>query len=151
MYISVLDAYIFAGYLFEYSKTFRAHRLLNYTFYFSGSLQSRRDSACLLYESVVFQTTLVWVPTLLLNLFICVDLMYLVRYPFSRHEKRVTFYLITTFIISIITAVFAFLSIQGGQTGVDFNKIFAIAELTEYSVLIIIAIISIILASYRLL
>jgi hypothetical protein len=47
----------------------------------------------------------VWVPTLILNICISIDLVILVRNPFSRHEKRVSMYLIATVLVAVASAV----------------------------------------------
>jgi len=77
---------------------------------------------------------------------------FLVRMPFSRHEKRVLFYIAITFVVSIITAVFALRSSHDFNDGksINFYMIFAWSELVEYFILVFVAITSILLACYRL-
>jgi hypothetical protein len=42
---------------------------------------------------------------LILNICISIDLVILVRNPFSRHEKRVSMYLIATVLVAVASAV----------------------------------------------
>jgi len=87
------------------------------------------------------------VPTILLNICLSIDLVLVVRNPFSSHEKRTSWYVVLSVFCGVLTAILKVISSrkQAFRDGLAFLEIF------EFGTLIILAVVSILIAGYRLL
>jgi len=73
-----------------------------------------------------------------------------VRRPFSNHDKRSFLYFTTTFVITLILAVFGIAGALDDNGKTNFTNVYAYTMSVLYLILVTIAIVSIALASYRL-
>jgi hypothetical protein len=97
-------------------------------------------------------TVLTWVPLLLLNVCVCIDLIFLVRRPFKSHEKRLPYYIVGTLLMSSITLYFAIEAYNTTQVSqkINFYKLLVDFVLAEYLGVVFFAIVSVSIAAYRL-
>ena len=150
MYMAAFDAYIYADYI---GCTFNPiqsgyYKIVAWTFYFSATPQSYYRAAESIYATSILLERLFWVPTLLFSICISIDLVIVVRNPFSSHKSRTWYYYVVTAIISVMTACLKLLSTLQADR---FTYGLAYLEIIEYIVFLIFSIASIVIAAYRLL
>ena len=75
-------------------------RLFAATYYFSTSQNSLRKANIQLANYSYFFNTFFWTPSLILNIFVCYDLVSMIAYPFKNREGRVKYYFMLAYLIS---------------------------------------------------
>ena len=147
--ITTIECYYFCSYVMAWDpiNSFQYKMFAATVFFQTGNWQKNYEAAYVLYKSALFQLhVLVWVPLMLLNICVCIDLIYLVRRPFSQHQKRIPWYILLTVVGSAVDAYFALIAFK-----TNYGKSYLIwLEFVEYGAVILFAILSISIASYRL-
>ena len=83
----------------------KTYYLLSYTLFFSGSEYDLFRSIYNIYNFKLFLQGFSYMSYLMLNIFLCVDLVLIIRNPFGSKEKRVKFYFITSHLVAIFAAI----------------------------------------------
>lgn len=149
MYMAALDSYTYASYLLCTFNPIASgyYKLVSWTLLMAATPQSYYRSAEAVYDTMIFLERLFWVPTIIFVICISVDLILLVRYPFSDHQKRVQGYIFVTIFVSVVTAA---LKLTSALTQGKSQTFLVYLEIIEYGILGLFALSSIIITTYRL-
>ena len=103
MYISFAEAYI----LFSLVQQFWAcelgfNKLFAYTVYYDGSVNAQMNALVKIITVSLLIGVCCTIFTILMQTFLCLDLILMIRYPFEKKEPRVKKYLLFSLVICVI-------------------------------------------------